>query len=268
MALQMTPRDKNVVAKKHDDRLETIAVGRVKIALYRSLALTLEEAKRRLDWQDMLQRYREISKDERLLVSTYRVQNCVIGWIQLQWYELMEELEGQAIPPRVIAQQEQRLREAVVAEATETQEKTKPAKEKKPRIRAIIEQGLLSGKSDEEMLAEIKQYHPDAKAVTDFAKHKAYYVHFLVKAGKMTKPEKPVKVKAEKAEDGNGVAAKKGTKRSADAMKEAAAANESAEEGEGEDEGEAEEAPAKVKAGPAGRRQLADQAAKGNIKRR
>ena len=165
----------------------------VSLPIYESRTLTLELAEKLLskDRQILIKVYHFLSDDHRLALPMRAVLNAVLGEIQLVWYEI----RGIAIPPKVMAHQEERMAKA---KATTAEQETEQAatKTKEPRVtnRSIIEAGLLAGTPDEEILAQVKERFPNGKADM---KHIAYYRHFLVKEGKLEKPPRKERAKKE-----------------------------------------------------------------------
>lgn len=180
------------------------SIGEVTVTLYSGLIHTLKQAEIDLKQKQVILGYRFLSGDERLDFNMNRARSVVLGEVQNAWYEA----NGYDIPPQVMSNQEQRLREAIVAkkeaaaaEGGEKQAKEKQAKEKRVTVKSIAETGLLAGKSEDDILAEIKANFPGGKA--DIT-HVRYYRHFLVKDGQLEKlPRKPKATKADIAEAKN-----------------------------------------------------------------
>lgn len=180
---------------RHAVSYHSIGEG-VHVTIYTGLMYTMEQAEKELGQKEIILAYRYLSGDERLDFSFNRAKKVVLGEIQNAWYEV----NGQDVPQRVASQQEQRLREAIMAKKEEEgQAKEKAPKEPRVTIKSICETGLLAGKSEEQILKEVKAKFPDSKAD---ASHVRYYRHFLVKEGKLEKLPRATKPKAEKKEGG------------------------------------------------------------------
>lgn len=210
-------------------------IALVQFKIYGSQGRTYDAALKQLfDRQTLVKCYHFLTDDHRLDLPLNACREVVLGEIMRIWYEV-SELEP---PARFIINQEARM-----AKAKETTQAAEAAGEagtatavKEPRVtnRSIIENGLLAGQSNEEIMKAVKARFPDGKADD---KHIGYYRHFLVKAGKLEKqPRAPRATKA-----------KAGTEASAEA---AAPAKVAAKAGSAK---AAEEAPAKpaAKAAPA-----------------
>lgn len=169
------------------------SIGDVHVTIYSGLLYTMQEVEKELGQKEVILAYRYLSGDERLDFSFYKAKKVVLGEIQNVWYEV----NGLDVPQKVASQQEQRLREAIVAKKEEEGTKEKASKEPRITIKSICETGLLAGKSEEQILKEVKAKFPDSKAD---ASHVRYYRHFLVKDGKLEKLPRATKPKAEKKE--------------------------------------------------------------------
>ena len=183
----------------------------VRVTIYSGLVYTLQEAEKELGQKEVIRAYRFLSGDERLDFSFDKAKLVVLGEVQNAWYEN----NGYDIPHPVMSNQELRLQEALVAKKAEDQATEKAPKEKRLTVKSICETGLLAGKPEEEILAEVKKNFPEGKA--DMS-HVRYYRHFLVKEGKLEKQPRAKKEKAEKpaktitqAAKGEAPKAKKGS---------------------------------------------------------
>ena len=168
------------------------AIGGSTFKIYGSKVRTLEEAERRLrDRRTLILSYHFLADDDRTILPLSACRDVVLGEVQHVWYEV----HGLEIPDYMIQRQEERMAKA--KQAAPEQDGAQP-KEKGPRItnRSIIENGLLAGQSNEQILAAVKQQFPDGKAD---ASHITYYRNALVKDGKLEK--QPRQTKAKKAEE-------------------------------------------------------------------
>lgn len=164
----------------------------VNVILYSGLLYTLEQAEKKLGPKEIVQAYVFLSGDERLNFSMARARAVVLGEVQNAWYEV----NGYDVPQKVASQQEQRLREALVAtKEKEAEAGEKKAKEPRVTVKSIIEAGLRAGTPNEKILADVKKVFPNGKADDT---HIRYYRHFLVKAGELEKLPRATKPKAEK----------------------------------------------------------------------
>jgi hypothetical protein len=169
-------------------------IGGTIFKIYGGRTRTLEEAAKVLeDRRTLINTYAYISGDTRSALPLRACKTAMLQEIQVKWFEF-NQFE---VPPRV----QQRLEECMAkaqAKAAEAEGTETEGKSKEPRItnRSIIEAGLLAGKSDEDIVAEVKEHFPNGKAD---AKHVAYYRHFLVKDGKLE--AQPRKTRAKKAEE-------------------------------------------------------------------
>jgi hypothetical protein len=157
---------------------------------------TLEYANKVLDdRQALIKTYHFITGDHRLALPLYACRQVVLRHIQVKWFEF----NGFEVPVQVTSNLETEMAKAATKTAEDEQGSTE-AKTKEPRItnRSIIEAGLLAGKSDEDILAEVKERFPDGKADS---KHVAYYRHFLTKEGKLEKQPRKSRAKAEATEE-------------------------------------------------------------------
>jgi hypothetical protein len=205
----------------------------VGLTIYSGLLATLHEADD-LTQAEVIAMYREISGDNRLTIGMHSARQVIKGDLQAAWYVAM----GKDVPHRVTSNQEERMAKAKQATAESEQEQTaaKSNGERKPRttIRSIIETGLLAGTPHDQILKQVHEFKPGAKADE---KHIAYYRHYLIAQGKMERPAKVEKPKKEKTSE--------------TALKSAA-------DGKVE-KGDVAEKPT-AKQGPAARRALADKA--------
>lgn len=164
----------------------------VNVILYSGLLHTLEQAEKKLGPKEIVLAYVFLSGDERLDFSMRRARAVVLGEVQNAWYEV----NGLDVPQKVASQQEQRLREALVAKKEEAEAAgEKKAKEPRVTVKSIIEAGLRAGTPNEKILADVKKVFPNGKADDS---HIRYYRHFLVKAGELEKLPRATKPKAEK----------------------------------------------------------------------
>lgn len=180
---------------------QTIAVYDINLVgfnIYGSQLKTVEEAETRLfDRQTLVKCYHFLTDDHRLDLPLNACRGVVLGEIIRIWYEV----SGIEVPAQVTINQEVRMAKAkettAAAEAAAAENGAAPTT-KEPRItnRSIIENGLLAGKSDEEILAAVKAQFPNGKADS---KHIGYYRHYLVKDKKLEKQERKPRAKKEKA---------------------------------------------------------------------
>jgi len=177
----------------------TYLVGGIAITIYRGLSRTMEFAEKEIGWTHAQKHYRDLMHDTRLALPYSKVMAVVLGDVQNRWYTTC----GFDIPAEVMSNQEKRMAEATTAapetEATEAGEAAQGKAKGKDRItnKSIIEAGIIAGKSEEEILAEVKSHFPNGKADS---KHVAYYRHFLQKAGTIPKPDKVKKEKKAKGD--------------------------------------------------------------------
>lgn len=183
--------------------------------IYGSLMRTLTEAEKMLQDTGILIRcYHYLTEDDRLTLPLHACRQVVLGEIQMVWYQI----SGREVPAKVTENQEERMAKAKSTTAEQEQtEGAAPSKSKEPRItnRSIIEAGLLAGKPEDEILAEVKARFPDGKANSS---HISYYRHFLVKAGKLeAQPRKTRSKAAEEAQapEPQAVQATKGSAKAA-----------------------------------------------------
>lgn len=234
MLQRKTVEDPGTISNLHESMGIYVRAG-VGLTIYSGLLATLSEVAD-LTQAEVIAMYREITGDNRLTIGMYSARQVIKGDLQAAWYAAT----GQDIPRKVVSNQEERMAKAKQATAESEQEQTaaKSNGEKKPRttIRSIIETGLLAGTPNEQILAQVHEFKPGAKADD---KHIAYYRHYLIKQGKMDKPAKVEKPKKEKTSEA--------------ALKDAAAGK--------TQKGDVAEAPKGPTKGPAARRALADKAA-------
>lgn len=171
------------------------SIGEVEVIIYSGLMHTLEVAEKELGSKEIVQAYKFLSGDPRLDFSMRAARVVVLGEVQNAWYEA----NGKDIPQSVMSNQEQRLREALVAKKAEdtaaSGEKTK-TKEPRVTVKSIIEAGLRAGTPNEDILKAVKKEFPNGKADDT---HVRYYRHFLVKKGELAKLPRVTKPKAEKS---------------------------------------------------------------------
>lgn len=165
--------------------------------IYGSMVLTVEKAERTLfDRQKLVRCYHFLADDSRLALPLNACRAVVLGEIIRVWYEV----SGIEVPAKVTQTQEARMAKAkaTTAEAETEAAATGAVATKEPRItnRSIIEAGLLAGKDNATIMAEVKEHFPNGKADD---KHIGYYRHYLVKEGKLEKPVKAPRAKKEKA---------------------------------------------------------------------
>ena len=176
-----------------------VEIGGTAFYLLETQVETLDEVERsgRTNLGGVLRAYAAYSGDERNNVSRRRAIRVVQGAVQEAWYKS----RGLPIPPKVIANQDVRLQEALMATKEADEETTKKGKSMEPKekrvtAKDIITNGLLKGTPDEEILAEVKEALPNQK--TDM-RHIDYYRHFLTKEGKLEK--RPRRTRTKKAEE-------------------------------------------------------------------
>lgn len=188
----------------------------VPFKIYGSQVKTIEEAERVLyDRQLLVRCYHFLTDDNRLALPFNACRAVVLGHIIEIWYEV----SGYEVPAKVTRNQEARMAKAkettAEAEAAAAEKGAVATKEPRVTVKSIISTGLLAGRTEDQILAEVKTHFPNGKAD---AKHVAYYRHFLVKDGKMEKPvkaPKPPKEPKAKKEPAAAAAAPAATKVSA-----------------------------------------------------
>lgn len=166
--------------------------------IYGSQVLTIEKAERTLfDRQKLVKCYHFLADDNRLALPLNACRAVVLGEIIRVWYEV----SGIEVPAKVTHTQEARMAKAkaTTAEAESAAAEAGTTVTKEPRItnRSIIEAGLLAGKDNPTIMAEVKEHFPNGKADD---KHIGYYRHYLVKDGKLEKVARAPRAKKEKAE--------------------------------------------------------------------
>lgn len=200
---------------KFGEVIDHIMYENVVVKIYRGLTRTYN-ASCDLSRKEIMIAYKCITGEyARPDASFYSVQAVVLGEIQNRWYEAT----GQPLPPRVEANQAQRLEDAKMAKKTssaETATATKEAKEPRISIKSVITGGLLAGKSDEAIAEELTEMFPGKAAAKNPAQHISYYRSALVKDGQLEKQPRKTKTKAE-AEEAETPAPAKGKKAAAPA---------------------------------------------------
>lgn len=171
-------------------------VGGTTFKIYGSQTRTFAEANRKLDdRQTLIQAYHFLTDDNRLALPFNACRAVVLDSIMTVWYGQL----GFDIPGKTQSHMEQRMAKAKAtsAEAEQAAAGTTEASTKEPRVtnRSIIEAGLLAGKDDETIMAEVKEHFPEGKADK---KHIAYYRHYLVQDGKLEKQPRAPRAKKEK----------------------------------------------------------------------
>ena len=161
---------------------------------YAGLITTIRTADLELLDRNALRRYKDITGDARSAVNLHYARGVVLCDMQVKWYED----QGKDVPLKVTSALETTMAKAKQAKP-EAEGGESGTKTKTPRItiKSIIENGLRTGKSPDDILAEVHTHKPDAKAD---ASHVAYYRHFLEKAGELEKQPRAKKEKAPKPE--------------------------------------------------------------------
>lgn len=191
--MALTPREPGVVLNPWTIIGEYYAGDQI-LKLYAGLVTTIRNVELEILDRNVLRRYKDVSGDDRSAVNFSYAKLVVLCDVQIAWYEQ----QGNDVPPRVTSAMETTMAKAKQAKA-EAEGGETAGKTKAPRvtIKSIIEQGLLAGKSADDILAEVHQHKPEAKAD---ATHVAYYRHFLEKDGKLEKQPRVKKEKAPKPE--------------------------------------------------------------------
>lgn len=154
-------------------------IGEATFPIYGSRAKTLAAAEKRLeDRTTLIRSYSYLTGDTRSALPYNACRKAMLAEIQAKWFEF----NGYEVPGEVASALEERMAKAQATQQAEDQVAEAPAKEKRVTNRSIIEGGLLAGKSEEDILAEVKEHFPNGKADS---KHVAYYRHFLVKGGQL-----------------------------------------------------------------------------------
>ncbi len=179
--------------------VDQLIIEGITINIYKGLTVTYDAAIK-LSRKNVLLLYKYFTGDyARVDASFYSIQGVVVGEIQNRWYAA----NGLSLPPRVEANQAQRLEDAKMAkknETTEKAEKTATPKEPRVTVKSVITAGLLAGKPDADIAAEIQEMFPDKAAAKNPSQHISYYRSALVSDGQLEKQPRQSKPKAEKVE--------------------------------------------------------------------
>lgn len=204
MASDFTPRQSNGITLNADHNvpwyvpprkfkwlIAEYEIGGTTFNIYGSRHRTLEEAEKKLRSRTaLILAYQHLTGDMRSALPFNAVTRAMICHVQVKWFEF----NGFEVPVKVASNEEESMAKAAKAAATdETEGQPAATKEKRVTNRSIIESGLRSGKSDEDILAEVKEHFPEGKADM---KHVAYYRHFLVKAGEIEAQPRKSRAKA------------------------------------------------------------------------
>jgi len=189
--------------------LGNLSIDTFSFKLYGSQEKTYELALKDLrDRGKLIRCYHYLTDDNRLALPLNACRNVVLYEVIRAWYEV----SGIEVPAKVTQQMEAAMAKAKATTADAEQEEGATAtKTKEPRVtnKSIIEAGLLAGKDEATIMAEVKAHFPDGKADS---KHVGYYRHYLVKEGKLAAQPRKSRAKAaeEAAPEPKEVAAPKG----------------------------------------------------------
>lgn len=184
-------------------------VGGVMFPIFRGHMATYTYGNEKVGKNLILQAYRGLTGDDRMLVPYGLAKDAVLLKLELAWFES----DGQPEPQKVVQHLEEVMAKAKTTEPANEVEAGKETKSKEPRVtsRSIIEAGLRKTQGAygdgeaEAIVAEVKKHFPDGKA--DLS-HVQYYRHFLIRNGELPKREKPPKAeKVKKADESEETAA-------------------------------------------------------------
>lgn len=206
------------------DVIAEIKLGGVKLDILRSITATVAQfhdkhGTRTLTAAQVRTAYRALTADHRDGVDLKKAQAVIVGHLQQMWYETVDA----PLPAFCVEAQDQRLKEAKESEVTMSTTSngnggTKPAKEKRATVGALIRGELQRNFSDEVIIKNIHEKFPKSKAgKADIA----YYRSQLRNEGLIPKFVRAAKTATVKKTSGK----KTGTKKKAGGKKKGGAAS-------------------------------------------